>query len=746
MAFADETSDLDFSRDRLVVQIRDEVIDVIVREEAADLFVWENGERSRAFDWLVTRVAKLPLLADRILANIRPQEPFVSPSGKLLDQLNAKPDGADVPVDNLPEEVLRVLSRGLPGTSTVLYVTSDAGEGKTTLINHLARTQALAYKAKTASSLIVPISLGGRSFLTFDDVVVAELVNRLRFQLLYYQAFLELVRLQVIVPAFDGFEEMFVEGSSGEALSALGNLMHDLESRGSVLIAARKAYFEYQSFGTQAKLFDAIGSNSVDFARIALDRWDQKRFVEYATQRGVSEPRVVYDKVRGRLSADHPLLTRAVLVERLVDVAVDEGVDGLLDNLGSAPEDYFYQFVNRIVEREANEKWIDRSGTPHVPLLSLDEHHSLLAFVAREMWVAGTEVLRGDYLDLLAELFADEHKKPPQLARQIINRLKQHSLIVAESSAGSHYAFDHEDFYSFYLGVALGGVLRDGAAKDIASFLQRGVLSHGTVDAALNALKRSGVRLAGTAAALQRIAESSLQTSYTVENCASLLIRLLELAADDEELSIEGLYFGPDSLKGRRFGSVTFSGCHFQPSSIDGATLANVKWIDCVFERLEWTEHANAQGAVLQECTVRCVHPGANDGIAAEFEPAAITDLLTAVGFKVADGTAPSHEEAPARIELHEDTVLAEHALRIFMRATQINEDVFKQRFGTRASRFMDDVLPRMIARGILEEVEYKGSGRQRRFKLCVPMRRIDAAVPATVPDLEGFLSAVGED
>src|SRR4029077_1840672 len=97
-----------------------------------------------------------------------------------------------------------VLSRRPAGATSVLYLTSDAGEGKTTLINHLALKQAQRYKEKTTDWLLVPIPLGGRTFLRFDDVVVAALVNRLRFQLFYYDAFLELVRLGVLVPAFAG--------------------------------------------------------------------------------------------------------------------------------------------------------------------------------------------------------------------------------------------------------------------------------------------------------------------------------------------------------------------------------------------------------------------------------------------------------------------------------------------------------------------------------------------------------------
>ena len=408
IAFADSESDLDMAGSELVVQIRDQIIEVSVEQEKGNLLITENGKKNSAYSWLVNRVARIPQLADRLLDNVPFEPHFISPSGMLLDQIDANPEDREKKVEDVSNQIPDLLSSRAVGTSTVLYLTSDAGEGKTTLINWIARNQAQLYKDQKTDWLLIPISLGGRSFLTFDDIVIAELVNRLRFQFFYYDAFLELVKLGVLVPAFDGFEEMFVEGSSGEALSALGNLMNTLDSSGTALIAARKAYFEYRNFATQARLFDAIRDRSVSFANIKLNRWDRKRFLNYAKRRNLSDRETIYNKVRTRLGPNHPLLTRAVLVRRLVEEAQGGNVDTLIDHLGTNPEDYFFQFVNTLVEREAREKWIDRSGTPHQSLLTTEEHHALLALVAKEMWIFSSEVIKGDYLDLIGELFASE--------------------------------------------------------------------------------------------------------------------------------------------------------------------------------------------------------------------------------------------------------------------------------------------------------------------------------------------------
>src|SRR5207245_686027 len=97
------------------------------------------------------------------------------------------------------------------------YLTSHAGEGKTTVINELAVEQARKFRRSETDWLLVPISLAGKPFLRFEDVIVASLMNQLRFQRLYFDAFVELVRMGVIIPALDGFEEVFVETAEGDA-------------------------------------------------------------------------------------------------------------------------------------------------------------------------------------------------------------------------------------------------------------------------------------------------------------------------------------------------------------------------------------------------------------------------------------------------------------------------------------------------------------------------------------------------
>jgi hypothetical protein len=171
------------------------------------------------------------------------------------------------------------------------------------------------------------------------DIVVASLVNNLRFQRLYFEAFVHLVRMGVLVPALDGFEEIFVETSEADAISSLGNLISHLQGDGSLVIAARKAYFEFRSLRAQARLLDSLPNVDVSFGRVGLCRWSEEEFTTYATLAGLEDAKQFYDSVCEIVEVGHPLLTRPVLVRRLVELAKGAGnefISGLRPKANSA--------------------------------------------------------------------------------------------------------------------------------------------------------------------------------------------------------------------------------------------------------------------------------------------------------------------------------------------------------------------------------------------------------------------------
>ena len=738
-AFADDPEDIDLKHGKLLVQVRDEIIEAkLSPSPEGGLMVTENGDRLSALSWVVRRLAKLPQLADRICSHDESPPHFVAPAGDLVGHEEFASDADGVRREDIAAAMADTLGSQIPGTTRVWYLTSDAGEGKTSLINHLAVEQARAYKRKETRWLLVPIPLGGRTFLRFDDVVVAALVNRLRFQLLYYDAFLELVRLGVVVPAFDGFEEMIIEGSSGEAVSALGQLVNNLDSEGSVLVAARKAYFEYLSFLSQARLIDTIiGKNDVTFGRMSLKRWDWKHFVEYGRKRKLNRPEALYEQVAASsLGTEHPLLTRAFLVRRLVDVATEDGSDlsRLLGRIGQ-PRDYFLEFVSAIVEREAREKWMDKSGEPPRPLLTVDEHHRLLSMVAHEMWLSSTDDLKTDEVDIVAEMFTEEGEKSPAAARQIQERLKQHALLVR--TGGDRLGFDHEHFRLFYLGFALGLALAKGDVSAVKAALDVATAPRAAVDHAAARVHREGDSGAALAL-LQRLATPQLPASFVRENCGALTVALVD-GRPGSRAAASHMNFPKDALRGRSLSGLTIRDSHFSATSLEEAALIDCRFVRCRFERLDGAPK-ELRGTGLDGCDVTSM---VDDDVEL-YAPEQIRRRLASHGFAIEDGSAARSGDRAATGEMSEDLKLVQRALRVFTRATGVTEKTMQTRLGGKFNWFRKEILPRLLDAGVLEELPYEGKGKQRRFGIAVPMRRIADAMKSSGGQLGRFVDAFG--
>ena len=726
--FADRVDDVATIHGELLIQIRDEMITAKLHPRADGLIVEEDGERTPAASWIVNRVARVPLLADRIVSYVSPPPYFVKPSGRFLDQPDKASSNENSYRENVAETLTETLGHPLAGTTTVVYLTSDAGEGKTSLIDFLAVKQAEEYKAKRSNWLLVPIPLGGRSFLRFDDVVVSALVNRLRFQLLYYDAFLELIRLGVLVPAFDGFEEMIVESSSGEAISALGNLIASLRSAGTLLVAARKAYFDYPSFRSQARLFDAIGaSGDVAFSRVSLDRWNHAAFTRYAGERGVREPDNLFRAVADRLGDKHPVLTRAVLVRRLVDVATDEDdLSGLLNRIGRNPQDYFHEFVGGLVEREAHRKWLDTSGDPPQAILTTAEHHELLAMLAQEMWLSATDDLKMDVVSILVDMFASAKKKSPAVARQIGERIKEHALLVRAGFGRAALAFDHDDFRLFYFGQALGRMLVECDAGAVRSTIEKAALPASAVTEAVSVVLRHSAGREKPLILLQRLADGELPASFVRENCGAMTLALVDHA--DGPYEARNMSFPDGALRQRRLRKVTVSESYFHATSLAETVLRDCRFVNCNFERLEIDGSEQVSESSLDsECHVgSVVRVDAEDQIA-QFDPEQIRHELRRVGFEI--GCRKATEAEPLEESPDNDLRVVQRFFRAFLRANALNESTIRQRLGVNANHFFKSLLPQLLQVGVVRNVAYQGHGDQLRMKLCVPMTRIEEAM-----------------
>jgi hypothetical protein len=556
---------------------------------------------------------------------------------------------------------------------------------------------------------------------------------------LYYESFIELVRLGLIVPAFDGFEEMFMVSSSGEALSATGQLMTKLNSSGNVLIAARQAYFDYKGFGAQAKLFDTISMDSVAFAKIGINRWSKDQFEEYAISRNIADGEEIYNVVTARLGADHPLVTRPVLVNKLLSVV--ESTNSL-NQISTALEnsiDYFPKFVDAIIIREADTKWIDTSGE-NKPLLSKDQHYELLAAVAEEMWLNNTDSLPFNIIDLLAELYAESQGFSVQISRQIKERLKQHALLV-NAEGINQLKFDHEEFQEFFLGISCYQALKNNKIQDFKNLLRKGVIYGQTVEVIAGYSRKEQHSSAKNIAELFRVIQiNENATSYVKENCGKIILKLLS-NKDGSGIVLENYSFPVDSLKGVSLQNLTIKNSYFQSTGILGTEINSCLFENCAFDNiLIDNDDCKVDNGILRSCEIIAVQNSTKE--LDFYDPFNIERELETLGF-IFDQDNDSDSEELIETKIDEDLALVQKALRRFIRSSQINDDVFRIKLGKEAEYFIDDLLPILIQEHIIKEVEYQGAGKKRRFKLTAMFDKINSALKTSEGSFDKFIESM---
>jgi hypothetical protein len=736
-SFADDPASLIVEKSRLVVQIQDELITATTFTRDGTLYVTEEGETLPAPRWVATRIAQLDLVADRI-AGLFPINPkFVEPAGILLDQIEECPDDTGRPVDSAVKTAEQFLGRKPGGVCSVLYLTSDAGEGKTTLINHLARRQALAYRKRSSDWLLLPFSLGGNTFLRLDNVIAAGLLNQLRIRRFFIDGLFHLIRMGYIVPALDGFEEVFVEGS-GEAVSSLGNLIRDLRGEGSLLIAARTAYFEFKRMDRQARLFDTIPNFEVGFGRLSLSRWGKREFTAYCELDDVPNPDQLYQDLSDRLGREHALLTRAFFVSRIADLA--KTVDGaqFLRDIQPKVQDSFRPFIDRILEREVREKWIDKFSQPAEPLLKLEEHHQLLRLLAEEMWTSKRGSLPRTTSDDLADIYCEVNKKTPAVTRQIRERLPNHALLVADVS-GTQIAFDHDHFREFFLGEQLGEYIRTRAAADVRKLLRMDAVAAWTLDSAVALALRAGEAPSTLLKTVIEVSATEGPTSFVRENGGALCLRIAEkLAASGHFSNIASMTFPEDGLAGRVLKDLRFMKCYFRSTLVSGA-MSNIEFEQCEMEHIEVEDEFSFQAVKFVDCQIHGLTITRGDQVVDFYDPAIIETYLSRAGaslIKASQAVLPTGQVP----EDEEQIKIVRKLLQVFKRTTQVSDSVITLRLGVHASAFFADVSADLLGADILRRVKNRGGGTQLRFRLGRSMAAIADALAESRGSYAAFL------
>lgn len=735
-AFADEESDAAIDADGTFVLQRNgvELEGVIRQHPEGQLLVEVDGDTIPYRRFVTHNLARLDVLAQRLVERRPGVAGFIN---------------ADVTLQRAAEDVIQ--SDGLsvldeqcakvsPFASRVLFITADAGHGKTALLREHQFRQASQFIAGESPYLFWHLDLQGRQLLRLSEALMGDLAD-LRLSGLWMPAVIRLMRRGALVVGVDGFDELAAEQGGVDALGALASLVSQLEGHGAVVAASRRTFFDTDDYLRRGGLVRRGVPDPCQFNQIELNAWteqDARSYFEVARFEGsrVENPVNMYDAVLNVLGGDktHPLITRPFLITQIARASAIYGASP--EDFLRAPGDPYSgvaSVVSAFVTREVAEKWkIRETGEPY---LTKDQHFRFLADVAEEMHRSQKDRLHIEIIETIATLLMEEWGIETGLRQQIIEMVRMHVLLVAPPGGSqSHRSFDHPEFRDYFIAYSLKSriaqVMTGDGAGDLVRVLSISQLSDSTARYVCSMLDRNAETVGRFLAQMETSLLSEWKPSYLQLNLGTLIPFML-----DKVEFASGVSFGGKVV----YSSLAFEGSHVEGVTLkDGtfvnASLRSTRWRDVTLQDLELGELQLDQESSFEDvrfidCTidgVRIQTEGEDE--TREYSPLRIRRALESYGIVLIDTTMPS-EELPIGIDDDSGLVrLLRKLLRMFNRTTIVSDDHLRKRFGSDFQTLENELIPILVRGGIIGERKWRGSGNHRAWTLAVGLDQILAS------------------
>lgn len=738
--FADDPEDVIVEKGTIVCKVN-RMETTLTLTDKDDILYCDDGTRSiKAILWIERYLARLDVLAERILSEIPQEENFVSvPSVKEL------PTGESVECSSTTDSLWTDLAKK-PFCTSAIYLQSNAGDGKTIVMNRLARKTAEAYKRGEIHFLFLPMELGGQPFMRFDDFFIGELARKFRFRDYYFNSILELVKLNLLVLGLDGFEEMSVEGKDDKVISSLGELLALFESQGKIVISARKAFYEF-ALENRAALGDVMQQREIEFSAYRLMPWSETQFKALMESYSFSASEIseTYDRLLKHFDAKHPILTRPVLAHKLVDYiyAKNGEYDHELDQIEASSDDVnqskvLDDFIRVLLHREATIKWIsvskDKGGKQ---LLKLEDHYQVLQYLAEEMWVTRTEFVRRDFLKEWMGIVCGELRVGVEATRACQEKILYHAFLRNEAT---QYAFCHEAFGMYFLGRQIGCYLaEDSYGSQIMQLLSIEVLPHAVIDEAAYHLAFLKKDFAAISQKLHQLKGGISRNTPLGQNVGALLLAYRFSLNCVQLCVLQDLYLAESAVYRVSLKHVKFEHCLFGTVHIaENREWDSVEFVDSQIEAIEVDNGvARVRNVQIDEKSVPAKLVLHSDEI---YNPVTICRKLREIGFEMPCETAGVEDVQGREPEVSEELRVLLKVVQFYSRTYFITENLFSRKFGAEWGHVKRDVFPKFIENQILEVGDCQHSSKMEGYRMICPLSKISYAQKLAKGNFETFL------
>lgn len=715
-AFADDTSDV--AIDRKTGQFlfsrggKDYQFTVLKRDDHIKNVIFNEVELPY-LTFLTKHVANLDSLAERLVAKRPPVQAYTDGPAILETPLAVKVK------DNSAIKLLDGECKEKDGfNSKIVFITADAGHGKTALLRQYQYQQAKDYLKGNASFLFWHIDLQGRQLLRLSEAFMGDL-GELRISGLWWQSIIRLIKHGKLIIGIDGFDELAVEQGSNDALGALSMIVNQMENSGTLVAASRRTFFDTEDYLKRSKLIEGRLNNLCQFDQINLEDWDKETALMFLINRGFENPEELYEEVFTHLGRqeNHPILTRPFLLSQLANAILKYKISAS-DFIGGMthPEDP-HKGVNSIIEafvkREVEEKW--KSKETGQPYLTKIQHVEILSAVAEEMWKSQRDRLGIDIIETITVILLDQWKiDDKDLRLQVFEMVKMHALLVIPIDGDTSFRkFEHPQFKDYFtahsLDSLIGAAYHKNQLKPLTNFLSIAQISDSL---ALYTFSNTILTNKDVKIVLNMLGEmvsNEWRPTFLHINVGTLLPYLLrdydlpEILVFKSKVIYSSLIF-----ENKKFRNFELHNGTFLNTSFRGSTFINIQLINCELDEICIGLNTKFENVKFVDCEFNGLKIGDDDdAVSIEFAPSRIHHKLKDLGIEVLNTSMKLEFEENQEPHYHSKAI--HRFLRSMRRTTFISRNNIETLLKSDKSFILNDLIPIMEKHDLLERRKEKG-------------------------------------
>ena len=598
---------------------------------------YENKEYSYR-QFLAQELANLEQFAKKILQKDDSEEEcyYVDPDAVLIKGSGSKEGNARDVLHSECDEPAWLGAR-------LVFVTADAGHGKSFLLRQFQREQSRLYQEHKTDYIFWHIDLHGRELVRLNEAIMYELGD-LRITGLYYNSIITLIKNGLIILGIDGFDELAAEKGGDVALGSLTNLVSELDGDGILVAASRRTFFNTQDYIQRTGLMNQKVSADCEFDEIRLQNWGEKQCVDYLNVY-YSEGKKEYNQLTKLFhsSSGHPLLERPFLFTKIVSFAyndnktpyefVSHGGDNDLDSINN--------IIGAFVKREVT-KWSTTEKDTGKPYLDFKQHLRLLSEIANEMWLEQKDCISIETIAFILAILFDEWQTSHDLRPMITRMAESHALLTISNVGDRWRRFDHEEFRNYFLALALERTLKECIQKNnysaAYSFIKIAQLPDTVSQYLVLQLKpeESERILDG----LMKISYTEIKATYAQPNIGTLIPFFLDQIQPSIPLSIDNkIVFSSLVFENKTIKNVKFHDCSFINISFNNTIFENVVFDECSFSDIRFNninKNNKFSNVIIEDnCIVSKVTIYVSEeDYYSEYSPCNVNNLLNEQGIK----------------------------------------------------------------------------------------------------------------